>query len=461
MATPSGMGVPTSGIPAGGQMGTQSAHDPFLVGNQPPNFAASNAVADDPFLNRMQPGAPDAGKVEVANDPLLIGAQPVVIPVSVGNDLFLTGGHALEKNVANDPFLTHSMPAQRAQREDVASDPFLIAPHAPVKTPKNLLGTFGKVTRHMEESCSLCMGRTWKAGGRSCDACGRELDAIPMDTILMPWLMFVFFLVLGLVLRRRSELLVSLITVIFVTSQAVVLLGWLRRGRPSLGVSRANRAVISVAMAFAGLAVANTVWNHYMRQYWWMFTGVQFNEAKTTATTPALSRADAAWIHFAGPLSGKTSANASVVDTTRAAGYKDGSMYCAAPVLSSSTLGSTIIRVNYWAVGIDCCQGSGSFSCDAARESTGEFGVPLVEGGMPCAGCNADRFASAIAKAEALYGMTSAPGALTIRWVTNAKSVRQELGHKVIVICLFSSMVAFLAVLFLAVLANQGPSRKQ
>merc|ERR1719291_700449 len=86
--------------------------------------------------------------------------------------------------------------------------------------------------------------------------------------------------------------------------------------------------------------------------------------AVTTATTPADARADAAWIKFS------DAPQISSVDTTRSAGFKvGGTMYCVAPILSAQAFSggdASTIRVSYWAVGIDCCNHAGVFSCDAS-----------------------------------------------------------------------------------------------
>lgn len=362
-------------------------------------------------------------------------------------DPFLTQNAAVDQhvhNVANDPFLTHAMPAQWADT-DVRADPFLLAPpHAPVKLPRE---------SWLRRADRCCHGDLF--AGLSCDffSCLGDLEGVrvPVDTLLLPWAAFVVVLLAGLFLRHWSRTAWACLLVAFLASQVLAVARWLWRGRPASGVTRVTRAVMTFAMAIAGCAVAGTLWHHYMRQYWWMHTGVRYDSALTTASTPAEGRADAAWVRFAGPASGSPAGNLSVVDTSRAAGYRDGSIYCAAPVMSSASFGSSVVRVNYWAVGIDCCQGSGSFTCDAARSSRGEYGVPLLSGGMPCAGCNAARFEQAVRKAEALFGVVSAPGALRIRWVASAADAQRDLGRKVLTCFLFAAFVAFLATAIMAV----------
>lgn len=71
---------------------------------------------------------------------------------------------------------------------------------------------------------------------------------------------------------------------------------------------------------------------------------------------------------------------------TESAGYisDDGSIYCAAPILGIDLPRS----VGFWAVGYDCCEPEGSFSCGDAADQTARggaviFGGPAAKGGGP------------------------------------------------------------------------------
>ena len=46
------------------------------------------------------------------------------------------------------------------------------------------------------------------------------------------------------------------------------------------------------------------------------------------------------------------------VDTSKTVGYRAKHVYCVAPIMDYAT---TVIQ--YWAVGVDCCQGRGQFAC--------------------------------------------------------------------------------------------------
>merc|ERR1719149_529094 len=139
-----------------------------------------------------------------------------------------------------------------------------------------------------------------------------------------------------------------------------------------------------------------------------MKTGIQYG---ASAATPAEARSDAAVITFQNVKAGSAWTS---VDTSRAAGYRgDGGIYCAAPILDPTEALGDIMRVEFWAIGINCCDDFGSFTCDASREFPGGgTGVVMKEGGMPCIGCHAEQFRLAAAKAAGVNRMVSAPGAL-------------------------------------------------
>merc|ERR1719506_3308433 len=162
-------------------------------------------------------------------------------------------------------------------------------------------------------------------------------------------------------------------------------------------------------------------WQGFWEQWWWMHTG---RIAGATAGTPADARSDAAVINFQTVKNGTLWTS---VDAGRAAGFRRGDIYCAAPILDPTIALGAIIRVEFWAIGINCCDDFGSFTCDASREQGlrgGGVGVVMknpgdhIGAGMPGIGENAELFRMATEKAAGAFSMVSAPGALMVRWVT-------------------------------------------
>jgi len=149
-----------------------------------------------------------------------------------------------------------------------------------------------------------------------------------------------------------------------------------------LGVSCLAACLLAVWLGSVG-------YQWYMREYWWMQTGRHYTDLN--ATTSAQSRNDASWLHFR---------NGSRVDTMKAVGYRDGEVFCVAPVLSANQ----VTRVEYWAIGKDCCQKRSAFTCDDA-------GDPVAQSALAMLGedfVDREAYQRAVRQAEAAYKLASA-----------------------------------------------------
>lgn len=94
---------------------------------------------------------------------------------------------------------------------------------------------------------------------------------------------------------------------------------------------------------------------------------------------------------------------------SKALGYKEGSVYCVAPIQDDSD--ST---VQFWAAGLDCCGARGSFSCDDAWDIKAHSGVVL----MPEPG-----YVQAVHQAQAAFGLEAVKQPVFVRWVVNPEIV--------------------------------------
>mmetsp|Transcript_40619 Transcript_40619/g.71487 ORF Transcript_40619/g.71487 Transcript_40619/m.71487 type:complete len:562 (+) Transcript_40619:129-1814(+) len=244
--------------------------------------------------------------------------------------------------------------------------------------------------------------------------------------ILVPWGVFLWILLVWLILRHFTMLgTVLLTTLAFAICIGAIIVGiTYRRGEKTVPFSTMGMLCL-LAVCFA-IMTGQYGWSRCWRQYWWTITGIGYQE--NTAATPAASRIDAAYIGFTSGKDSESTLGHTSVDTFRAAGFRSqGTWYCAAPILSPSLVAGTIwTRVEYWAIGVDCCQDFQSFTCDASREYQGGYGVVMLDGGMPCAGCNSDKFRKATQKAEGRFNLVSSPGARYVRFVRTPGSVRNE-----------------------------------
>lgn len=432
---------------------------------------------------------------DIQYDPFMSGPQPSLRVGPTGTGF---APNPFEKDVANDPFLTHSVAMNREAREDVGLDPFLNAPPLPVQRDpsyaKKRSGFFGVGSGdsygngygdgdgdgygddYGNRSCSaicwtcgkgcvsclgglqLCFVRAEVAGIKSCRACGNEIHAITVESVLWPWAIFVLFLMLGIIMRHFTGLWV-IIPFIFGVGQLYKVVSWVMAGREAKAVKPASSAIIGLVMMMAGLLVASATWTTSARQLWWMYTGVHQLGEMTTADTPAAARSDSAWIHFAGPTSNSPNLAPSMVDTTRSAGFRDGSLYCVAPVLTMNSTQGGLTLVNYWAVGVDCCDSLGGFTCDGSRDQYSEFGITMLDNGYPCPGCNKNQFDGAVKKAQAAFDFITAPGALYIKWVKTPLETSNYLIKMTCAIVFIAITVAFFGCTFLAVVMHHVEPR--
>lgn len=146
----------------------------------------------------------------------------------------------------------------------------------------------------------------------------------------------------------------------------------------------------------------------------------------------ASSHADAGTILFK---------NGTVLDDSKAVGLRlYGRTYCAAPVSTKQAAsaqpeaGAPGPAVQFWAVGLDCCEKRGNFNCDDAGDADAKGGVALY---APDDGEEAlmrqifaprifrKGYARAIEGATALYGLQSASSPVLVRWVKEPDSLMQ------------------------------------
>lgn len=191
-----------------------------------------------------------------------------------------------------------------------------------------------------------------------------------------------------------------------------------------LGVSCGVACILAIWFGSTG-------YQWYMREFWWMEVGRHYTELD--ATTAAQSRNDASWLHFN---------EGSKVDTLKTVGYRDGSIYCVAPVLNAKQ----VTRVEFWAIGKDCCQKRSGFTCgDAvnpgAQSAIAMLGADFVEQEM---------YLRAVRQAEATYKLASAEGALLVHWVSDPKSIRDGLLHGGLIVLFFGAAIDLIVSIILA-----------
>merc|ERR1719301_428071 len=135
------------------------------------------------------------------------------------------------------------------------------------------------------------------------------------------------------------------------------------------------------------------MYDHYefMMTYW------SYNEYRVYTdvlpSEPAAAHADAGTMVFT---------EDSRVDTTKALGYKAGTVYCVAPILDDSQAA----RVDSW-------------------DPKAKSGVVIIDNGSPVTN-KFDMYMKAVHQAEAAYSVVAAPKPIFVRWVTDPVKVEEE-----------------------------------
>eukprot|EP00931_Biecheleriopsis_adriatica_P021968 TRINITY_DN14228_c0_g1_i1.p1 TRINITY_DN14228_c0_g1~~TRINITY_DN14228_c0_g1_i1.p1 ORF type:complete len:476 (+),score=81.83 TRINITY_DN14228_c0_g1_i1:143-1570(+) len=338
-------------------------------------------------------------------------------------------------NLGQDPFMTQGAARGGAEGAQAARDDVDAQGVAQAAAARELLEQAPPQQlpqKHWKESMFAALG----PGDQDRQPKARSI------LLTVPILMFMWEIIVFTLLQHISSNACWLMTSILVVISGAAIAMWtlgIRWGPVSL-LALGGLCLLAVSM---GAYLGGQGWELYWRGFWWVNIGQQ--NMPTTASTPAGARNDAATLSFRDAV-GTT--NHTSVDVARSAGFKATDLYCVAPILSPETAGSEFPRVNYWAVGINCCAKLGFFNCDASRQTTGGYGVVQLGGGMPCPSCNTDHFRLAIAKAEAEYGLVSAPGALLVRWVSSTSNAKLEsalwaIGFSVIALILGSFFLYF------------------
>jgi hypothetical protein len=158
--------------------------------------------------------------------------------------------------------------------------------------------------------------------------------------------------------------------------------------------------MLTAFAAASGVLVGYTDYSWYMRLYNAYSDGREYYNV--LPTEPAAAHLDAGKIIFS---------STAMVDETKSIGFNDGMMYCAAPIVGPNH-GS---RIEYWAVGKNCCGRRSKFFCDAAGKN-GKGGVVQLDSGFFRTNAM-DVWGLAVKVAEAQFDLQSAPHALFVKYV--------------------------------------------
>lgn len=204
---------------------------------------------------------------------------------------------------------------------------------------------------------------------------------------------------------------------------------------------------LSLLAVCFGTYVGYTTYDREMSHYWFlsdshMYTNVVPND-------PAAAYSDAGKLLFVDDAR---------VDHAKAMGYQEDHLYCVAPIMDSSSIGSA---VQYWAAGVDCCGARGDFTCDDAFNPDARGGAVIRETSKFREDLH-DMYMKAVKQAEAAYEINGVEEPLFVRWVVDPEELQENYWRVGTGIILASGGVyAFLSVVFvgMAVSLTAGSSK--
>merc|ERR1719359_1368204 len=168
---------------------------------------------------------------------------------------------------------------------------------------------------------------------------------------------------------------------------------------------KANLGALWLISLTAGMVCGRYLYGEYMAAYW-KYEGSRIYR-NLLPSEPAAAYSDAGKIHFA---------DVSTVETHQSVGYMHGKRYCVAPIMDPYST----TRVEFWAVGLDCCDQRNHFYCDDSGDLSVHAGAVLVDENMLKA--ELLYYKRAVSVAEAAFSLVSAEDPIFVHWVRSPEA---------------------------------------
>jgi hypothetical protein len=241
--------------------------------------------------------------------------------------------------------------------------------------------------------------QAWKKQVTTSD---RMRAALQSNDFLFAWLVpsavYVFLLLLYSYAFMQSPLVCGFFSFVAFAATLVCALCYARRP-----------AMLPLSLSLLVATTMGTLFGLYCYDSYSIYPGF-YSNARTydnvVASERASAVADAGKIEFT---------SESYVSAKEAAGYitESGTIYCVAPVRDSASAKN----IEFWAAGVGCCDGLGTFTCDSAADSDAHSGAVIFQGLDFFTTSRLSYYQKAQAKAMAEYALMSPTDALYVRWV--------------------------------------------
>jgi len=188
---------------------------------------------------------------------------------------------------------------------------------------------------------------------------------------------------------------------IFAASFFLLFMGSMNGNLPT-ALSGTLYSIATVGGVLAGMVI----YYEHTFHYWAASEGRQYTNVRADAL--AAAHADAGVIVFT---------DSAQVDTTKTIGYKSGSTYCVAPISMTDSIER---QVQYWAAGIDCCNGRGFFDCDDSTNK--EARAALIIRDNPSSmlfKSELEYYKHAVEMSKEIYGLSAAKEPFFVRWTVD------------------------------------------
>lgn len=251
---------------------------------------------------------------------------------------------------------------------------------------------------------------------------------------LVPWLLFISVLISSSFICHQFQVSVALVAgVAAVLSGLMAFIGLAIRGTAPLALGLLCLSAVSMSSG-VGLYISE-MWTY---EYFHMVHGATYENR--SADSHAGKLADASVLIFNQDVG---------VDVEQAVGYRhSGQTFCVAPIVTdeeqetpavalsarsparrSSAASPLLLAANrpsgrpndvqFWAVGMGCCSARGDFHCGRELSPKAHSAIVLAK--------QEDGYKQAVRMALPIYGLTSAPGAIFVRWVESPLRFRVDL----------------------------------
>lgn len=232
--------------------------------------------------------------------------------------------------------------------------------------------------------------------------------------VLVPWAVFAIVSALFTFMYHASAMYVWLAVIFFFFFGIALMCSSAAKADEEKSSGSATQffmGVLCLVALFFATCLGYYNYHMHMFAYWSLKANGEYTNLMPSEI--ALAVADAGKIVFS---------DGTRVDTTRAVGYEDGATYCVAPIADNVP----IAKVQFWAVGTDCCAARADFNCDDAWSPKARSGVVVSDTNTWLPSHRAS-YLQAIRVAEATYEIKSAPEPLLVRWVADPAVLQDDL----------------------------------